>query len=125
MRVGIDAQSVGEVRAAVLAHGDRYRRRIYTDREVEDCGGPGDDSDVAISSLAARFAAKEAVMKVLRTLDPMPAWTDIEVVAAHGGWPVVRLHGIAAELAEREGLRELEISLSHTADTAVAVVVAH
>jgi holo-[acyl-carrier protein] synthase len=124
MRVGIDAQSVSEVRAAVTAHGDRYRRRIYTDAEVGDCGGWGAESDASVASLAGRFAAKEAVIKALRIVDPVPAWTDIEVVTAPGGWPGIRLRGVAAELAARQDLRDWEVSISHTGDVAVAVVIA-
>jgi len=124
MRVGIDAQQVSEVRRALVDHGDRYRRRVYTEQEVESCGGWGADPDEAAEGLAARFAAKEAVLKVLRVSERMPPFTDIEVVREPGGWPSLRLAGVALALAEEVGLRDFELSLSHTADIAVAAVIA-
>lgn len=123
-RVGIDAQSIEEVRGSLVEFGDRYRERIFTAAEVEDCGGWGADPATSAAALAARFAAKEATLKALRVVDRVPEWTDIEVVRNSGGWPSLRLVGEAAALAAESGLTEVEVSLSHTDGVAVAVVIA-
>lgn len=124
MRVGIDAQSIGEVGEAIERHGDRYRRRLFTDGEVRACGGWGAPRAVSEEGLAARFAAKEAVLKALRIGDLVPRWTEIEVVREEGGWTSLKLSGLAKQLASEASLDEFEVSLSHTGDIAVAVVVA-
>jgi holo-[acyl-carrier protein] synthase len=124
MRVGIDAQSISEVGDAIDAHGDRYRRRLFTPAEVDDSGGWGATRASSASALAVRFAAKEAVLKALRVAERIPGWTEIEVVREVGGWTSLRLTGLAEELADEAGLQQFEVSLSHTSDTAVAVVVA-
>jgi holo-[acyl-carrier protein] synthase len=71
--------------------------------------------------LAARFAAKEAVLKALGTgLGRRMCWTDVEIVHDMTGRPRVRLHGAVARWAERQGMVDLDVSLSHTADLAIA-----
>jgi len=120
--VGIDAQPVGEVRRALEEFGDRYRRRLFTAAEVDACGGADAAPARAAEGLAARFAAKEATLKVLRVGETVPAWTDIEVVREPGGWTSLRLTGTAERLALEAGLREFAVSLTHTTDLAIAVV---
>ncbi|WP_460519996.1 holo-ACP synthase [Humibacter antri] len=124
MRIGIDAQPVDEVRDALIAHGERYLRRIFTEHEIECCGGVFADPATSAASLAARYAAKEAVFKVLRVSDTVPPFTDIEVVREPGGWTSLRLLGTARTLAEDAGLVTFEISLTHTDRLAIAVVAA-
>jgi holo-[acyl-carrier protein] synthase len=124
MRIGIDAQSVSDVGDSIDAHGDRYRRRLFTDEEVAACGGWGAPRGIAADGLAARFAAKEAVLKALRVGDRVPLWTEIEVVRESDGWTSITLTGLANQLALEAGLAEFELSLSHTTETAIAVVVA-
>ena len=117
LRVGIDLVDVARVREAIAAHGERYLARIYTDAERADCR---DDPE----RLAARFAAKEAALKVLRPdVDAVP-WRTIEVRRSPTGWVELSLTGQAAELARRAGLQELALSLTHEGDRASAVVVA-
>jgi holo-[acyl-carrier protein] synthase len=71
--------------------------------------------------LAARFAAKEAVLKTLGTgMGPRMRWTDIEIINERGGRPVVRLSGEVRQAAERLGMHQLDVSLTHTAGLAVA-----
>lgn len=123
-RVGIDAQSVAEVRQALEEFGDRYRRRLFTAAEIDACGGAGALPARAAEGLAARFAAKEATLKVLRVTETVPAWTEIEVVRESGGWTSLRLTGVAARLARESGLTRFEVSLTHTPDVAMAVVAA-
>jgi holo-[acyl-carrier protein] synthase len=124
VRVGIDAQSVIEVGDAIERHGDRYRRRLFTEAEVSACGGWGAPRDQSAEGLAARFAAKEAVLKVLRVGARVPRWTEIEIVRETSGWTSLRLTGLAQQLAQDASLTGFEVSLSHTRDTAVAVVIA-
>jgi len=123
MRLGIDAQPIDEVRRALSVHGDRYLFRLFTENEIDDCGGKN-AGPAAAESLAARFAAKEATLKALRVTDRVPTWREIEVVRQPGGSVSVRLTGLADELAEAAGVAELELSLTHTHDLAIAVVVA-
>ena len=106
---------------SVARFGDRYVRRIFTGHEIESCSqGEG----LASSSLAARFAAKEATIKVLRPRQAQPDYRSIQVRRHPDGWCEIELSGTAAELAEAEGVRHLALSLTHEAGMAAAVVVA-
>jgi len=119
-RIGIDLVEVEEVREALAAHGERYLRRVFTDAEVDDCRRP--DGTVDARRLAARFAAKEATGKALRTGDrPLP-WTDVEVVRDPHGTPALALHGTAAVLAAEQGLEDFAVTMTHARDQAAAVV---
>jgi len=128
LRVGLDLVDVGEVAASVARFGDRYVRRVFTAHEINCCRRPGRSVDghspYAMESLAARFAAKEAVVKVLRPIDERPDWRSIEVHRRPGGWCEIRLSGRAAELAVEAGIDQISVSLSHEASAAAAVVVA-
>ncbi len=115
--VGIDLVSTDEVGDSLRMHGDRYLQRVYTQGELRDCG-----SDV--QRLAARFAAKEATMKALgRTGEPLP-WRSIAVRRDASGRPSLELSDAAASLAERRGVVELAVSLTHERGLAGAVVLA-
>ncbi len=121
LRVGIDLVKAATIRDALAEHGERYLRRVYTDAEVGHCRDAA--GDVVALRLAARFAAKEAVMKVLQPAagDAVP-WPEIEVVRT-GGAPELRLHGGAADLARRAGLTAFALSFTHEDEYAAAVVV--
>ncbi len=114
VETGIDIVEIPRVDALVRRYGDRFRARVYTDREWADCAGRAE-------SLAARFAAKEATIKALGSREP--ALSEIEVVRHRDSRPRLRLRGRAAEVARRQGVRELALSLSHGREHAVAVVV--
>lgn len=118
-RIGLDIASVDDVHAAVQRWGDRYLKRVYTPAELADCRR-GDCT--AAERLAARFAAKEAVMKTLRPRsdEPLP-WTSIAIDHDAVGAPVVRLSGPAAQLAGRVGVRHISISLTHEGAVAAAI----
>jgi holo-[acyl-carrier protein] synthase len=121
--VGIDLTSVSGVQDSISTHAERYLERVYTDAEVAECRTPG---GLDAERLAARFAVKEATMKVLRPTehDAVP-WTEIEVRHADASDAVeVELTGRAAELAAASGIGELVASLTHEAEFAAAVVVA-
>jgi holo-[acyl-carrier protein] synthase len=120
VRVGTDVQSIEEVAASIARFGESYVRRLYTDHEVDCSGGTGPD---AAPGLAARFAAKEATIKVLRLNDEFPGWTSIEVLRQPGGWCELGLHREAKRMAERAGVRQLSLSMSHGAGIATATVV--
>jgi holo-[acyl-carrier protein] synthase len=121
VRVGIDLVSVQAVQDSLHAHRDSYLSRVYTDREVTDCRtADGMDAE----RLAARFAAKEAALKVLRPRDGGIPWSAIEVRRDPGGWVEMELSGAAADLAEAAGVAELAVSLSHEGGFASAVVIA-
>ncbi|GIK73472.1 MAG: holo-[acyl-carrier-protein] synthase [Chloroflexota bacterium] len=119
LRTGVDLIEIERVRTAVAAHGDRFLQRVYTAAELECCGR-------RVESLAARFAAKEAVAKALGTgvWRSGVTWTDIEVTKAGNGAPRLTLYGAAAEIAQAMGLVEWSISLSHDRRYSIAFVVA-
>jgi len=121
VRVGIDLVSVASVEEAIDAHADRYLERIYTGRELDDCRIEG---TVDAERLAGRFAAKEAAMKTLRPGDEAVPWSAIEVRREASGWVELSLSGPAAELAERAGIADMAVSLTHERGFAAAVVVA-
>jgi len=121
IRVGTDLCSVEDVARSVATFGDRYLHRVYTDDELEYCGR---DPARSAERLAARFAAKEATLKVLRPLDARPEWRSIEVRRDPAGWCELSLTGSAATLAREAGIASLAVSLSHEGGLANAVVVA-
>jgi holo-[acyl-carrier protein] synthase len=121
VRVGTDLVAVDEVAASVEHFGDRYVGRIYTEHEVSCCrGAPA----VVAAGLAARFAAKEAMVKVLRPVGHQPDWRSIEVRRDPAGWCSLSLSGEAARMADEQGIRDLAVSLTHEGGMAAAVVVA-
>lgn len=134
IRTGIDLVSVSDVADSVRRFGDRYLTRIFTDHELSSCfpdasvmreRSPGVPLPWPVAeSLAARFAAKEAAVKVLRPPGPRPPWRAIEVRRAHDGGCGLVLSGAAEALAATSGLGELAVSLTHHAGLACAVVVA-
>jgi holo-[acyl-carrier protein] synthase len=121
IRVGADIATVGEVSESIARFGGRYLRRIYTEHEIASCTGP---PPAAAASLAARFAAKEATIKVLRPVGHQPDWRSMEVRRDPGGWCSMSLSGHAAVLADEAGIAELAVSLTHEGGLAAAVVVA-
>ena len=101
--------------------GDRYLTRIYTPHEL-DCARVGDSFDP--STLAARFAAKEATIKVLAPSGAQPPWRCIEVRRSASGACAIALHEGAAEMAKCEGITALAVSMTHESNLAASVVVA-
>ncbi len=115
--VGIDIIEIERVEAALGRFGERFLRRVYTAEEAAFCRG-------RVHELAARFAAKEAVMKALGTGARGVAWREIEILPNHRGKPLVYLHGRARERAERIALEGIDVSMSHSRHLALAFVVA-
>jgi holo-[acyl-carrier protein] synthase len=124
VRVGCDVQAIDEVRASIDASGDRYLHRILGDDELIEVGrlaGP----ELVARYACGRFAAKEAVYKVLRGRpDTGLGWRQIQIVGDESGAPHARLAGEAAELAAGAGIGEIAVSVSHTGSFAFAVATA-
>lgn len=121
MRVGIDLVSVEMVRESLETHGERYTQFVYTERELADCSS---EHGIDPARLAARFAAKEAALKALAPSEDSLQFSSIEVRREQSGSVALALSGRAAELAERAGVSELALSITHEAGFACAVVVA-
>lgn len=120
--VGVDLVRVSETQRSLDHFGERFLRRVFTEAELADCNQSR--AGARVERLAARIAAKEAAIKVLR---PARRWLDprsIEVCRQAEGWPALALHGEARGLAEVSGLAGFSLSLSHEGDYATAVVVA-
>jgi len=121
---GVDVAEVARLRAALESPrtGARFRARVFTAAEQAYCEGRGHGR---YESYAARFAAKEATMKALaRGWSADVGWLDIEVVRAPSGRPDIVLRGAAAAYGRRIGVGRLHLALTHTAEIAVAYVIA-
>ena len=116
LRTGVDIIEISRIGEAVRRWGDRFFQRIYTPGELAYAKGRW-------PQLAGRFAAKEAVMKALGTGARGISWREIEVVREQGQAPTIVLHGRAKARAELLTLGELAVSISHSRDYAVVVVV--
>lgn len=117
---GVDIAEVARIRAAMERFGERFLKRVFTPEEARySLGKPN-----AAERLAARFAAKEAGMKAIGTgLRHGVTWHDVEVVRLPGQRPNLKFTGKAAEFAARLGCKRTHLSLSHTADQAIAHVI--
>jgi len=114
--IGVDIVEIERVESVIRRWGERFLKRIYTETELKICQD-------RFSSLAARFAAKEAVMKVLGTGGRGIGWHEIEILTGDDGRPSVKLYGHASDKAEELNLREFSVSLSDSKHHAVAVAI--
>ena len=118
--IGIDIVEVSRIEEVFARRGQRFRDRVFTAGEIAYC----ENRSSRLMSYAARFGAKEAVMKGLGTgWGSGVGWRDIEVVTVEGGGPVVQLRGRALERLLEIGARKVHLSLTHTRDLAIAQVV--
>lgn len=118
--LGVDIAEVGRIKTAIERHGETFLRRLYTPAEREYC----ERFKNKYERFAGRFAAKEAAMKALGTgWSRGVRWVDVEVVRQKGGRPTVQLHGEAAKIADRLGVKNIALSITHTADQAFAQVI--
>jgi holo-[acyl-carrier protein] synthase len=122
LSVGVDVTSVAEVASAVRRFGDRYVRRVFTPAEAAYCRAAS--GAAASRRFAARFAAKEAAVKVLQPDSPWSDWRAIEVRRHQSGRCALVLHRRAAALAAARGIEHLAVSISHDGNHAAAIVVA-
>jgi len=117
---GIDIAEVERVRRAIERFGGRFLQRIYTAGEMRYCDAKAN----RFERYAARFAAKEAAMKALGTgWNHGVRWVDCEVVRMPGGRPTISFHGRAGEFASKLGVKNTALSISHTAEQAIAQVI--
>src|SRR5450432_3345007 len=117
---GIEIAEVPRIAESIARFGDRFLRRIYTEGEIRYCESKAN----RVERYAARFAAKEAAMKALGTgWNHGVRWRDIEVTRQPGGRPTMTFHGKAAEFAAQLGAVHVALSLSHTAEQAIAQVI--
>ena len=114
--IGVDIVEIKRIESAVNRGRERFLRRVYTETELKTCHD-------RFGSLASRFAAKEAVMKVLGSGGIGIAWREIEILTGDDGRPMVKLHGRALNKAARLNLKEVAISLSDSREYAVAVAI--
>lgn len=119
VQVGIDLVSVERIEASIAEFGDRFLTRVFTAHELAHCR-PGPER---ARGLAARFAAKEATLKVLRPDRRWVDWRSIEVQRAERGYCEIALHGEARALASDAGIEALSVSITHEDAYAGAVVI--
>jgi holo-[acyl-carrier protein] synthase len=112
--VGVDIVEVDRFARLMAQPG---LENVLTERELRYCRSRRRPAE----HIAARFAAKEAILKAFGTgIGQGIRWTDVEILKEQGGRPIVALHGAAEALASRRGLRRIDVSLSHTAHLAIA-----
>ena len=119
VRVGFDLVQISLIEKSIQLFGNFFKYRLFTHNELDYAQlGEG----LCAQRLAARFAAKEAVIKALRLSNEGVGWRDIEVQKHHDGDCSLALHGRVAELANAMGATQLSLSLSHDGDYAGAMV---
>jgi holo-[acyl-carrier protein] synthase len=118
--VGTDLAEVARIRKSIARYGERFLNRIYTEQERAYASSKANSAE----RFAARFAAKEAAMKAIGTgWRRGVTWKDLAVVNERSGRPVLRLTGGARAIADGIGVKRVSVSLTHTAETAFAVVI--
>jgi holo-[acyl-carrier protein] synthase len=117
---GVDLAEVPRIRASIERFGARFTARIYTPLEIAYVERKANKYE----RYAARFAAKEAGMKAIGTgWRRGVTWQDFEVSNMPSGRPTLRLHGVAARIAEKLGVKHIALSLTHTAELGMAHVI--
>src|SRR6201997_5633166 len=117
---GIDIAEVPRIRESIQRFGKRFLDRIFTEGEIRYCDSKANRAE----RYAARFASKEAAMKALGTgWNHGVRWRDCEVVRMPGGRPTIQFHGKAGEFAAKLGMKNAALSITHTAEQAIAQVI--
>lgn len=118
--MGIDIAEVPRIQAVIESQRERFLRRVYTQEEVAYC----EQFKNKYERYAGRFAVKEAAMKALGTgWSRGVRWVDVEVVRARGGKPTLALKGEAKNIADRLGVKNIAVSITHTEAQAIAQVI--
>lgn len=118
---GIDLVDCPRIEQMIRKHGDRFVKRVFTDAEQAYAKSNKNE----IEKLAGRFAAKEAILKLIGTgWRGKIAWTDIEVINSATGQPEVIIIGEVRRIADELGIDHISISITHTANFAIASAVA-
>ena len=115
IKVGIDIIEIKRIQNVKSKYPDRFLKKIFTENEIIYCRNRS-------PQLAARFAAKEAMMKALGTGIRGVSWKDIEVIRYRGQAPQIKLSGRGEKVGERIGLKNASLSISHSREYAVACV---
>ena len=116
--IGVDLIDIDRIATVLSRHPDRFRHRVLTEAEARYCGRKAE-------RIAGRWAAKEAISKVLGLGVRGVGWREIEILPNWAGAPQVRLHARAAARAAAMQLQDVTVSISHERRMAVAVAVAH
>jgi holo-[acyl-carrier protein] synthase len=118
---GIDLVDCPRIEQMIQRHGERFIKRVFTDAEQAYAGANKNE----IEKLAGRFAAKEAILKLMGTgWRGKIAWTDIEIINNAAGQPEVTLGGEVRKIADKLGINHVSVSITHTANFAIASAVA-
>ncbi|HEV2646591.1 MAG TPA: holo-ACP synthase [Acidobacteriaceae bacterium] len=118
--VGTDLIEIARIEQSIARFGERFLARVFTPAEIAYCQRKKN----AAESFAARFAAKEAGAKALGTgISQGVSWLELEVAREPSGKPTLTLHGRAAARASELGVTHISISLTHSRDTSLAVVI--
>ena len=117
---GVDLCEVERIKSAITRHGRRFLERVFTEHEIAYAERKAN----LYERYAARFAAKEAGMKALGTgWRGGVQWRDFEVTNLPSGRPTLQFHGKAAEYAQKLGVENISLSITHTAVQAMALVI--
>jgi holo-[acyl-carrier protein] synthase len=114
--IGTDIIEIARINQALDRWGERFLHRIYTEPELNLYGK-------SPQSLAARFACKEAVMKLLEAKSKGISWQDIETLSSPSGKPLLKLYGRAQSEASNLGIKGIDVSLAHSRDYATATAI--
>jgi len=117
---GVDLAEVPRIKASIERFGEKFIRRIYTPAEIAYVERKANKFE----RYAARFAAKEAGMKAIGTgWRRGVTWQDFEVANLPSGKPTLLLHGVAADFAGKLGVKNISLSITHTAELGMAHVI--
>ena len=115
--VGVDTVEIDRIGEVVGRQGDRFLARVFTEEELREANG-------RLDRLAGRFAAKEAVLKVLRTgLAKGISWQDVSISSGEAGEPMVALSGEAEAIAKKMGIEKVHLTITHDSVRAIAFAV--
>jgi len=118
--LGIDIAEIDRIEAAITRHGAPFLDRLFTPEEVAYC----EKFKNRYERYAGRFAVKEATMKALGTgWSRGVRWRDIEVMREPSGKPGLRLAGVAREIADRMGVKQISVTITHSGNLALAQVI--
>jgi holo-[acyl-carrier protein] synthase len=118
--LGLDLAEIDRIGAAIERHGRPILERLYTPQEIAYC----ETHENRIERYAARFAAKEAAMKALGTGWRLGVrWRDIEVRKEPSGKPTLNLDGVARQIADRLGVKNISLTITHSGNLALAEVI--
>ncbi|MBX3279113.1 MAG: holo-ACP synthase [Acidobacteria bacterium] len=119
--IGVDIIEISRLSHALDEHGERLRKRVFTEGEIAYCLADGRANE----RFAARFAAKEAARKALGAATPIETlgWREVEIISSREGAPHIEFHGRASNIVRSLGITRAHLSMSHGRDHAVAMVV--